>query len=420
MTSSIDQPAVRTDETTMGMLAVPPGDPFKDHLLAVLSLHDAPRAAAAPVPRYSGPPRLADHFLLGGGAGASTTGGDGSRANAAGEGGCTVIGDTAFSLGAGGMSDSTRSSSDASAGWGSQVTRIVTLAVIRKRFGMCIPVYVVWTFSRPGTNARMSCANAALIGGVGCSRACLSSLACLPPPVSLALPPVFVPLRCVAYRSSNLRMPIFRSPRIASDALAATRLTLKAIQASTDVFPPLKSAVSVAIVLSEMSENVKRNKKECEHIAKRSAKLVQDIWTQTRDFSVALPVEVEKSVVEIERLFKEIKKFFKVLRKENIWERFARQDHHKGQIEEYDRLLQEAMLDFSFNLNLSIHRLQLESAAVDEKRHTAVLAVSQMTEAERVQLLTQIRGDVRIGKHAAVWLASGVFFFRSLLCYHYV
>ncbi|KAJ7740159.1 hypothetical protein B0H16DRAFT_59309 [Mycena metata] len=28
---------------------------FKDHLLAVLSLHDAPRAAAAPIPRYSGP-----------------------------------------------------------------------------------------------------------------------------------------------------------------------------------------------------------------------------------------------------------------------------------------------------------------------------------------------------------------------------
>jgi hypothetical protein len=48
-------------------------------------------------------------------------------------------------------------------------------------------------------------------------------------------------------------------------------------------------------------QNVKRNKKECEHVAKRSAKLVQDIWTQTRDFGVALPVEVEKSVVEIER-----------------------------------------------------------------------------------------------------------------------
>ncbi|KAJ7800213.1 hypothetical protein B0H13DRAFT_2390540 [Mycena leptocephala] len=39
----------------MSTLAVLPGDPFKDHLLAVLSLHDAPCAAAAPVPRYSGP-----------------------------------------------------------------------------------------------------------------------------------------------------------------------------------------------------------------------------------------------------------------------------------------------------------------------------------------------------------------------------
>ncbi|KAJ6510922.1 hypothetical protein C8R45DRAFT_965573 [Mycena sanguinolenta] len=39
----------------MGTLFSPAPDPFKDHLLAVLSLHDAPRGAAAPVPRYSGP-----------------------------------------------------------------------------------------------------------------------------------------------------------------------------------------------------------------------------------------------------------------------------------------------------------------------------------------------------------------------------
>ncbi|KAJ7929697.1 hypothetical protein B0H13DRAFT_2310334 [Mycena leptocephala] len=39
----------------MGTLAVPLGDPFKDHLLAVLSPHDAPHAATATVPRYSGP-----------------------------------------------------------------------------------------------------------------------------------------------------------------------------------------------------------------------------------------------------------------------------------------------------------------------------------------------------------------------------
>ncbi|KAF7333366.1 hypothetical protein MVEN_02352200 [Mycena venus] len=66
MTSSVlflDQPTTTltptpstTTSNTMGTLPAPmPGDPFKDHLLAVLSLHDAPRGAAAPVPRYSGP-----------------------------------------------------------------------------------------------------------------------------------------------------------------------------------------------------------------------------------------------------------------------------------------------------------------------------------------------------------------------------
>ncbi|KAJ7226862.1 hypothetical protein GGX14DRAFT_299729, partial [Mycena pura] len=33
----------------------PPGDPFKDHLLAVLSLVDAPPQASTPIPRYQGP-----------------------------------------------------------------------------------------------------------------------------------------------------------------------------------------------------------------------------------------------------------------------------------------------------------------------------------------------------------------------------
>jgi hypothetical protein len=39
---------------------------------------------------------------------------------------------------------------------------------------------------------------------------------------------------------------------------------------------------------------------------------------------------------------------------------------------------------WQFNLHLRIHRLQVQYAAIDEKRHTAVLAVSQMTEAERL------------------------------------
>jgi hypothetical protein len=47
------------------------------------------------------------------------------------------------------------------------------------------------------------------------------------------------------------------------------------------------------------------------------------------------------------RLFKEIKEFFEGLKKENIWERFARQDRNKSQVEEYGRLLDEAMLHFS-------------------------------------------------------------------------
>ncbi|KAJ7127073.1 hypothetical protein C8R44DRAFT_979770 [Mycena epipterygia] len=182
-----------------------------------------------------------------------------------------------------------------------------------------------------------------------------------------------------------------RSTRIPSDAFAAAKVTLKAIQESTDAFPPLKSVVSAVIVVLELSEKVKSNKKGCEHIAKRSAQLVQDILRQTKDFDVALPVEVEKSVVQIEKLFKEIKKFFKGLKKENLWERFARQDENKSKVEEYGRLLDEAILLFSFNLDLGIHRLHLESAAADQKRHAAVLDVSRMSESERVQLLTQIR-----------------------------
>ncbi|KAJ7923357.1 hypothetical protein B0H13DRAFT_1980437 [Mycena leptocephala] len=191
-----------------------------------------------------------------------------------------------------------------------------------------------------------------------------------------------------------------RSTRMTSDVFAATMVTLKAIQASTDAFAPLKSAVSAVIVVWELSETivstvqkVKTNKKGCEHIAERSAQLVQDIWRQIKDFDVALPAEVEKSVVQIEKLFKEIKEFFEGLKKENIWERFARQDRNKSQVEEYGRLLDEAMLHFSMNLELSLHRLHLELAAAEQKRHADVLDVSRMSESERL-LLTQIRGKL--------------------------
>ncbi|KAF8145164.1 hypothetical protein K438DRAFT_1782194 [Mycena galopus ATCC 62051] len=75
------------------------------------------------------------------------------------------------------------------------------------------------------------------------------------------------------------------------------------------------------------------------------------------------------------------------------------QDRNKSKVEEYGRRLDEAMLDFSaahisfkINLELSIHRLHVEFAAVERERHAAVLTVSRMSESERL-LLTQIHGN---------------------------
>ncbi|KAJ7805770.1 hypothetical protein B0H14DRAFT_1587328 [Mycena olivaceomarginata] len=227
------------------------------------------------------------------------------------------------------------------------------------------------------------------------------------PPISQLPPPPALSLSSLAMLSRMRRISRrISSARITSDALAATRLTLNAIQASTDIFPPLKSAASVVLVIMELSQRAKLNKKGCEHIAERSAQLMQDIWRQTKDFGVVLPEEVERSVTKIENLFKEIESFFGGLETENAWERFVRQDLHKSQVAEYGRLLDEAMMRFSINLELSIHRLHMESAAADEKRHAAihrlhlestaaderrhaaVLTVSQMSESERLVRLT--------------------------------
>ncbi|KAJ7360873.1 hypothetical protein DFH08DRAFT_842445 [Mycena albidolilacea] len=185
-----------------------------------------------------------------------------------------------------------------------------------------------------------------------------------------------------------------RSTRVLSDVVTATRVTLNAIRVSTDAFPPLKSVVSAVIVLLEMSEKIKSNREGCARIAQRSAQLVQDIWQQIKDFDIVLPAEVKRSVVEIEELLQRIKIFFDGLQEENVWQRLARQDRNKSQIDEYGKSLDEAISDFSVNLQLSIHRLHVESAATDEKRHDAVLAVSQMSETERLQLLTQIQVHV--------------------------
>ncbi|KAJ7846407.1 hypothetical protein B0H14DRAFT_936612 [Mycena olivaceomarginata] len=163
-------------------------------------------------------------------------------------------------------------------------------------------------------------------------------------------PPPALPLSSLAMLSRMRRR--ISSARITSDALAATRLTLNAIQASTDAFPPLKSSASVVLVIMELSQRAKLNKKGCEHIAKRSAQLVQDIWRQTKDFGVVLPDEVERSVVDIENLFKDIESFFGGLETEKAWKRFARQDLHRCQVADYGRLLDEAMMQFSVRLSL--------------------------------------------------------------------
>ncbi|KAJ7824199.1 hypothetical protein B0H14DRAFT_1303873 [Mycena olivaceomarginata] len=229
------------------------------------------------------------------------------------------------------------------------------------------------------------------------------------------------------------RMRRISSAKITSDALAATRLTLSAIQASTDAFPPLKSSVSVVLVIMELSQ-VRLQLRHVVRAASSTSSTLgfrepsqirrhvsisqsvphsswQDIWRQTKDFGVVLPEEVERSVVDIENLFKEIENFFGELETKKTWKSFVRQDLHKSQVAEYGRLLDEAMMQFSINLELSIHRLHMESAAVDEKRHAAVyrlhmessaadekrhaavLTVSQMSESERL-LLTQIRDKV--------------------------
>jgi hypothetical protein len=105
--------------------------------------------------------------------------------------------------------------------------------------------------------------------------------------------------------------------------LAAARIALRAIRDSSDAFPPLKSAAGAMIVVWDMSEvifflfllpslhithikpaghqKVKSNKKDCQLLANRAAEIVGDIWRQTKDFGVDLPVEAQQSVEEIEK-----------------------------------------------------------------------------------------------------------------------
>ncbi|KAJ7639578.1 hypothetical protein FB45DRAFT_906045 [Roridomyces roridus] len=199
------------------------------------------------------------------------------------------------------------------------------------------------------------------------------------------------------------------SSQIASDAGDGILVSLRALRASTDTFPPLKSAVSAALVLLEMSEKIKRNKAESKNLAERAARLVSDIWGQTRDLK-ALPGEVESCILDVETLFREIETLFHELEKEKYLRRLVRQDSYKARIGEYTRLLDLATSQFSINLQLSIHNAQLAHIAANEKRHDDLLSVSQMSEAERLQLLIGLDAKMHVGMYAAVVGAGGVFF----------
>jgi hypothetical protein len=79
---------------------------------------------------------------------------------------------------------------------------------------------------------------------------------------------------------------------------------------------------------------------------------------------------VQKSVDEIEkyvsdpavcssnidvacRLFQHIILFLKELKEESLWQRLARQDRNESRIEEYRRLLDEAMIHFNVHVCLN-------------------------------------------------------------------
>ncbi|KAJ6453321.1 hypothetical protein C8R45DRAFT_1039205 [Mycena sanguinolenta] len=84
-------------------------------------------------------------------------------------------------------------------------------------------------------------------------------------PLAFSLPLIEFDMPSITRRiRSNFTSDAFaarmRRVRIPSDAFDATKVALKAIQASTEACLPLKSGVSVALVLLEMSEKIKSNK----------------------------------------------------------------------------------------------------------------------------------------------------------------
>ncbi|KAJ6592406.1 hypothetical protein B0H19DRAFT_1055130 [Mycena capillaripes] len=106
---------------------------------------------------------------------------------------------------------------------------------------------------------------------------------------------------------------------------------------------------------------------------------------QTRIFNVELPVEVDESVTEINRNSSRgpRRRTFRVYLRDKIVIRFKSRTTGRSN---------GAFQYIQFNLELSIHRLQLKYAEIDEKRNTAGLAVAQISEAERL-----VRQTIRCG-----------------------
>jgi hypothetical protein len=198
-----------------------------------------------------------------------------------------------------------------------------------------------------------------------------------------------------------------------ADPLAAVEIILRAVRDSADVFPPLKSAAATVLILMEMSKKVNSNKEDCKDLAIRAAEIFHDIWRQTKDYG-ELPTEVQYSIDQIERIFHDIIDFMRDLETQNFVRRYARQDDNKGRIERFTKLLDEGILLFGVNLQISVYRLHTETSqvvkntllewdGVSRERHNEVLDVAQMSEKEREQLLTKLLEYAQFGKSRSLF-----------------
>jgi hypothetical protein len=116
--------------------------------------------------------------------------------------------------------------------------------------------------------------------------------------------------------------------------------------------------------IATLVQKVKSNKKDCEQLATRTARILEDVWGQTRDYR-ELPVEALNSLLEINRsvsssivlaqrsivtmlcrIFDEISDFMSQLRNQNPFQRYSLQDVNKARIADFTRQLDEAVVLF--------------------------------------------------------------------------